>query len=49
MHYMSMNANELQEFKAALIRVERYELLEILRNAESLPEAIAALEQRIKA
>ena len=49
MQAMSMNANELQEFKAALVKVERYELLEILRNAESLQDAIAALEQRIKA
>ena len=44
-----MNANELQELKAALLRVERFEILEILRNADSKEDAIAALIQRMKA
>lgn len=44
-----MNANELQELKAALLKVERLEVLAILREADSLQEAIAAIEQRLKA
>lgn len=41
-----MNAVELQELKALLLRVERLEILAILRDANSLDEAIAAIEQR---
>ena len=41
-----MNAHELQELKAALLKVERLEVLAILRDAESLEEAIKAIEQR---
>lgn len=41
-----MNANELQELKAALLKAERLEILEILRDAENLEEAIKAIEQR---
>ena len=44
-----MNAQELQELKAALLKVERLEVLAILRDAESLQEAVQALEQRLKA
>ena len=44
-----MNATELQEFKAALLKAERYEILEILRNAQTLEEAIMLIEQRIRA
>lgn len=44
-----MNAQELQELKAALLKAERLEMLAILRDAESLQEAVAALEQRLKA
>lgn len=42
-----MNAVELQEFKTLLLRAERLEILEILRDANNLDEAIAAIEQRI--
>lgn len=41
-----MNAQELLELKAALLKVERLEVLAILRDAESLDEAIKAIEQR---
>ena len=41
-----MNAGELQELKAALLKAERLEVLAILRDAESLDEAIKAIEQR---
>ncbi len=44
-----MNAQELQELKAALLKAERMEMLAILRDAEDKQEAIAALEQRLKA
>lgn len=44
-----MNAQELQELKAALHKAERLEMLAILRDAESLQEAVQALEQRLKA
>ena len=44
-----MNAQELQELKAALLKAERMEMLAILRDADDLEEAIAALEQRLKA
>lgn len=44
-----MNANELQELKAALLKAERMEILDLLRNANSKQEAITALEQRLKA
>ena len=41
-----MNASELQELKAALLKAERLEVLAILRDAENLGEAIKILEQR---
>ena len=41
-----MNAVELQELKAALLKAERLEILAILREAESLAEAIKAIERR---
>lgn len=41
-----MNASELQELKAALLKAERLEVLAILRDAENLDEAIKILEQR---
>ena len=44
-----MNANELQELKAALLKAERLEVLAILRDAESLQEAVTTIEQRLKA
>lgn len=44
-----MNAQELLELKAALLKAERLEVLAILRDAESLPEAVAAIEQRLRA
>lgn len=44
-----MNFAELQELKAAILKSERLELLAILRDAETLEEAIAAIEQRLKA
>lgn len=44
-----MNVQELQELKAALLKAERLEMLAILRDAESLQEAVQALEQRLKA
>ena len=44
-----MNALELQELKAALLKVERLELLAILQDAESKEAAIDALRQRLKA
>lgn len=44
-----MNAAELQEFKAALLKAERYEILETLRNAQTLEDAVTLIEQRIRA
>ncbi len=41
-----MNAAELQELKAALLKAERLEILMILRDAKNLDEAISAIEQR---
>lgn len=41
-----MTAVELHELKAALLKAERLEILEILRNVCSLAEAIKAIEQR---
>ena len=46
-----MNAIELQELKAALLKAallkaERLEILAILRDAKTLDDAIAAIEQR---
>ena len=41
-----MNASELQELKAALLNAERLEILAILQDAETLDEAIKAIEQR---
>lgn len=41
-----MNAVELQEFKASLLKAERLEILEILREAENLDAAIEAIRQR---
>jgi len=42
----SMTRCELEELKAALLKDERLEILMILRDAKSLDEAIAAIEQR---
>lgn len=44
-----MNASELQELKEALLKAERLEMLAILRDAESVEDAIKAIEQRLKA
>ena len=44
-----MNAQELQELKAAVLKAERLEMLAILRDAEDKQTAIEALEQRLKA
>ena len=44
-----MNANKLQELKAVLLKAERMEILALLRDAEDKEEAIAAIEQRLKA
>lgn len=44
-----MNASELQELKEALLKAERLEMLAILRDAESVDDAIKAIEQRLKA
>ena len=44
-----MNTCEMQEFKQALLKAERLELLQILCDAENLQEAIAAIKQRLKA
>ena len=41
-----MTAHELQMLVNALLKVERLEILEILRIAESLDDAIKAIEQR---
>ena len=41
-----MTRCELEEFKAALLKAERLEILMILRDAKSLDEAIKAIEQR---
>ena len=43
------NAVEVQELKAALLKAERFELLVILYESQSLDEAIQAIKQRIKA
>ena len=48
MDKQGMNAQELQELKAALLKAERLEMLAILQDAEGKQEAIAALEQRLK-
>ena len=42
-----MNAIELQELKASLLKAERLELLEIMRNTESLESAAEAIRQRM--
>lgn len=44
-----MNPAELQEFKAAMLKAERLEILEILREAETLEQALQLIEQRAKA
>lgn len=44
-----MNPAELQEFKATLLKAERLEILEILREAETLEQALQLIEQRAKA
>lgn len=44
-----MNASELQELKAALLKAERLEILAILQDAESVDDAIKALQQRLQA
>ena len=41
-----MNELELQTLVNALLKAERLEILEILRSAESLEDAIKAIEQR---
>ena len=41
-----MNEFELQTLIATLLKAERLEILEILRNAGSLEDAIKAIEQR---
>lgn len=43
---MSMNAQELQLFEKYVLKAERLEILELLRHAESLEDAIKAIEQR---
>ena len=42
-----MTRDELEELKAALLEAERLKILEVLRKAESLEEAIKAIEQRV--
>lgn len=42
----SMTRDELEELKSALLKAERLEILNLLRNAKNLDEAIAAIEQR---
>lgn len=44
-----LNAVEVQELKAALLKAERLELLVILYETQSIEEAISAIKQRIKA
>lgn len=44
-----MNALELQELKAAWLKAERLEVLEIIRKADSLEAAAEAIIQRLKA
>ena len=44
-----LNAVEVQELKAALLKAERLELLVILYEAQSVEDAINAIKQRIKA
>lgn len=44
-----MNAQELQELKAAVLKVERLEMLAILQDADSVEAAVEALRQRLKA
>lgn len=41
-----MTRDELEELKAALLEAERLKILEVLRKAGSLEEAIKAIEQR---
>ena len=41
-----MTRDELEELKAALLEAERLRILEVLRKAASLEEAIKAIEQR---
>ncbi len=41
-----MNAVELQELKASLLKAEWLEILEILHKAKDLDDAIKAIEQR---
>ena len=43
----SMTRDELEELKAALLEAERLRILAILRQAESLDAAVAAIEQRL--
>ena len=44
-----MNANELKELKAALLKAERLEILAIIRDADSLEAAEEAVKQRLMA
>lgn len=44
-----MNAQELQELKAAVLKAERLEMLAILQDADSVEAAVEALRQRLKA
>ena len=44
-----MNSAELQEFKALVLKTERFEVLEILCEAENLDDAIKAIRQRLNA
>ena len=43
---MSMTANELQEFKATLLKADRLEALLILQNCKSIEEAVEAFKIR---
>lgn len=49
MNGKGMNAQELQELKAALLKAERMEMLAILQDAQSVEEAVGALRNRLKA
>ena len=42
----NMTRDELEELKAALLKAERLEILWILREAESLDDAVRIIEQR---
>ena len=44
-----LNAVEIQHFKEAILKAERYELLTILYESATIEEAIQAIKQRIKA